>query len=61
METHSAIGHLHHWAVQRERQGELFSAYGFALRLNVSMCLLNGYYLLLLFLYEIKGKTCQEE
>lgn len=42
LETHSAIGHLYHWALQRKRQGELFPPHSFALQGNVHIYVLNG-------------------
>ena len=41
LETHSAVGHLYHWAVQRKRQGELLSVHCFALQVNVSIYVLS--------------------
>lgn len=42
LETHSAVSHLYHWALQRKRQGELFPPHSFALRGNVHIYVLNG-------------------
>lgn len=61
LETHSAIGHLYHWAVQRKRQGELFSVHYFALQVKVGPCFLNSYFSLLLFLHERESKRDKEE